>query len=422
MIMLYQLHELTRSFLTPMASFTQIGSNLFTNPFSPYTYLPLSKNIAAGFELFHRLGKDYEKPEWNIDTVMVDDKKSTITITTTRAKPFCNLIHFEREHSKNPGGDPKVLIVAPLSGHHATLLRDTVKTMLTSFDVYITDWVDARMVPPSKGPFHLDDYVDYVREFIHVVGPDMHIMSVCQPTVPVLAAVSLMASAGEHDAMPKSMIMMGGPIDTRLSPTQVNSLADSNPFSWFENKLIHVVPGRYPGAGRKVYPGFLQHAGFVAMNPDKHMEAHYDFYMNLMSDQLSEAEHHRRFYDEYNAVLDLPAEYYLDTIRIVFQDHLLPKGEWKVHNELVKPQDITQTRLLTIEGENDDITGYGQTEAAQKLCSGLKKEDRKHFLAKGCGHYGIFSGSKWRKQIFPVVEAFIAETEEKSVSQAVAVA
>lgn len=410
MIMLYQLHELTRSFIAPMASFTEIGSSLFSNPFSPYTYLPLSKNIAAGFELFHRLGKDYEKPQWNIDTVKVAGKDTPISINTVLAKPFCNLIHFERGHSKHPDGDPKVLIVAPLSGHHATLLRDTVRTMLTGYDVFITDWVDARMVPFSKGPFHLDDYVDYIREFIRKVGPDMHIMSVCQPTVPVLAAVSLMAS-GKEAGMPKSMIMMGGPIDTRLSPTQVNSLAYSNPFSWFENRLIHVVPGRYPGAGRKVYPGFLQHAGFVAMNPDKHMESHYDFYMNLMSDQLSEAEHHRRFYDEYNAVLDLPAEYYLDTIRVVFQDHLLPKGQWDVRGQRVKPADIHHTRLLTIEGENDDITGHGQTEAAQKLCSGLDAKDRKHFMAKGCGHYGIFSGSKWRKQVFPVVDAFISETE-----------
>jgi len=301
---------------------------------------------------------------------------------------------------------PKVLVFAPLSGHFATLLRDTVRTLLQDHDVWVTDWIDAKEVPISAGPFHFDDYVRYVREFIAHVGPDCHSISVCQPTVPVLAAVSLMAAAG--DPIPRTLTMMGGPIDTRRSPTAVNTFAEHRPLSWFEAKVIQRVPMRYPGFMRRVYPGFLQFAGFVAMNPDRHMDSHVQYYHHLVKGDGESAEQHRRFYDEYNAVMDLPAEYYLETIERVFQKHLLPHGKLVVGGERVRPELIKGTGLFTIEGELDDISGNGQTEAAQGLCKGIPERDRQHFLAKGVGHYGIFSGRKYREIIYPRIREFIA--------------
>lgn len=404
--MLYILHELTKQNMAPFVSLSTWGSKLFSDPFSPYSYIPNSRHIAAGFELLHRLGKDYEKPEWGIPEVDVNGQKASITEETVIAKDFCNLVHFKRSHSKNPKGDPIVLIAAPLSGHHATLLRDTVRTMLQSFDVYITDWIDARMVPMSKGEFHLDDYVQYIIDFIHHLGPNTHVVSVCQPTVPVLAAVSLMAR-NKDPIQVKSMTMMGGPLDTRESPTSVNGLASKKSYTWFETQLIHRVPARYPGHGRPVYPGFLQHAGFVAMNPDKHMQSHYDYYLDLMRGNDMEAESHRKFYDEYNAVLDLPAEYYLDTIKVVFQEHQLPRGVWKVKGQLVEPAAIKKAHLLTIEGELDDITGRGQTQVAHKMCASIPEKHKQHYEVEKAGHYGIFSGRRWRTKVFPIIEAFI---------------
>ncbi|MDY3330970.1 MAG: polyhydroxyalkanoate depolymerase [Pelistega sp.] len=411
--MLYILHEFTKQSMAPFVSLSTWGSKLFSDPFSPYSYIPNSRHIAAGFELLHRLGKDYEKPQWNIPEVEVDGKTAYITEQVIIEKPFCRLVHFERSHSKNPKGDPIVLIVAPLSGHHATLLRDTVRTMLQSFNVYITDWIDARMVPMSEGAFHLDDYVQYVIDFIHHLGPNTHVVSVCQPTVPVLAAVSLMASHKDPIQV-KSMTMMGGPLDTRESPTSVNGLASKKSYTWFETQLIHRVPSRYPGHGRPVYPGFLQHAGFVAMNPDKHMQSHYDYYLDLMRGNDMEAEAHRKFYDEYNAVLDLPAEYYLDTIKVVFQEHQLPRGVWHVKGELVEPAAIKKAHLLTIEGELDDITGRGQTKVAHNMCSGIPAKNKQHYEVEQAGHYGIFSGRRWRTKVFPVIEAFINEAEKSA--------
>jgi len=274
----------------------------------------------------------------------------------------------------------------------------------------VTDWVDARMVPLSAGPFHLDDYVDYVCEWIRFLseaaGPDLHVISVCQPTVPVLAAISVMASRNEPHR-PRTMVMMGGPIDARRSPTAVNNLAMNKPFSWFEQNLIHRVPEKYPGYSRRVYPGFLQHLGFVAMNPNRHVSAHWDYYNHLMRGDGESAESHRRFYDEYNAVLDMPAEYYLDTVKTVFQDIALPKGRMFVREELVRPQAIRETALLTVEGELDDISGNGQTEAAHSLCLNIPRDRREHLLAPGVGHYGIFSGRRWRELIYPRVRDFI---------------
>ena len=311
-------------------------------------------------------------------------------------------MHFRQDEPRRH----KVLIVAPLSGHHATLLRDTVRSLLPDHDVWVTEWVDARMVPLAAGPFHLADYVDYIREWIALLSPGLHVISVCQPKVPFLAAVSLMAARGE--AQPRTMVMMGGPIDARRSPTAVNNLALKKPYAWFEQNLIHRVPGKYPGYMRLVYPGFLQHLGFVAMNPDRHLNAHWDYFNHLMLGDGESADAHRRFYDEYNAVLDMPAEYYLDTVKTVFQEFALPKGHMHVRGEPVRPQAIREAALLTVEGELDDISGNGQTEAAHALCLNIPRERRAHFVAPGVGHYGIFSGRRWREVVFPRVRDFIA--------------
>ncbi|UHL66258.1 polyhydroxyalkanoate depolymerase [Paralcaligenes sp. KSB-10] len=407
--MLYQLHEMQRSFLTPLAAFTDTGSQLFSNPYSPFAYTPLSRQIAATYELVHRLGKDYEKPQWGIDTIEVDGRQIPVAPHNAIEKSFCNLVHFQRQSPAGSKKNPTVLLVAPLSGHHATLLRDTVRTLLPEHDVYVTDWIDARMVPVSAGPFHLNDYVKYIQDFIRFLGPDVHVISVCQPTVPVLAAISLMAS-NKEPCLPRSMIMMGGPIDARKAPTQVNRLATTQPYSWFENNLIHRVPTRYPGSGRLVYPGFLQHAGFVAMNPDRHLRSHYDFYLHLLGGDNDDADAHRRFYDEYNAVLDMPAEFYLDTIKTVFQEHQLPSGTWEVDGQRVDPAAITTVALLTIEGELDDISGQGQTRAAQSLCRNIAKDRKQHYTAPNCGHYGIFAGRRWRQTICPKIAEFIRQS------------
>jgi poly(3-hydroxybutyrate) depolymerase len=390
-------------------------SQVYSNPYSPAAYMPFAPRFAAGFELLHRLGKEYEKPPWGLETTTIDGEEVTVVERIELSKPFCRLIKFERlmpTRLKRRKADPTVLLFAPLSGHHATLLRDTVRALLPNHEVYVTDWLDARTVPLSHGPFHLHDYVAYAMEFIRHLGPQVHLISVCQPTVPVLAAVSLLSTL-KDPKLPRTMTMMGGPIDTRRSPTEVNNLATDKPFKWFERTVIYRVPGKYAGAGRLVYPGFLQHAGFVAMNPDRHAESHWDFYMQLVRGDDEDAEGHRKFYDEYNAVLDMPAEYYLDTIRTVFQEHQLPAGRWVVpvngRDMLVTPADISKVALLCIEGELDDISGIGQTSAALDLCSGLPT-DRKHYMvAEGAGHYGIFSGRRWRETICPRIGAFIRE-------------
>ena len=402
--MLYDFHELQRAFLNPLAYFTGQSSQVFSHPYSPLAYTPVSRQIAASYSLAHRLGKEYDKPLWGLPETVINGETVAVQDETILDKPFCKLVHFKRDVPATTR-DPVVLIVAPLSGHYATLLRDTVKALLPSHDIYITDWVDARMVPLREGPFHLNDYIAYVQEFLEFLGPDTHVVSVCQPTVPVLAAVSLMAAEGSN-YLPKSMTLMGGPIDTRESPTQVNELAVKKSYRWFADNVIHRVPAKYPGFGRKVYPGFLQHCGFIAMNPDRHAQSHYDYYLNLIKGDNSDAEAHQRFYDEYNAVLDLPAEFYLDTIDVVFQRQLLPKGEWEVNGRLVDPSAITSVALFTIEGELDDISGLGQTRAAHALCKNIPDDRKQHYTATGCGHYGIFSGRRWRETIAPQLAAF----------------
>ena len=407
--MLYQLHEMQRSLLHPLMQWAEASSKLFTNPVSPLAHTPFSQRIAAGYELMYRLGKEYEKPEFGIKHATVNGKDVHIIERVIESKPFCKLLHFRKDMPEKEFKalkQPTVLLVAPLSGHHATLLRDTVQALLSEHDVYITDWIDARQVPLSEGAFHLNDYVKYVQEFIRRLGPDMHVISVCQPTVPVLAAISLMAT-NKDPKLPKTMTMMGGPIDPRKSPTQVNNLAVEKKFSWFENTVIYAVPPNYPGFGRKVYPGFLQHAGFIAMNPGRHAQSHREFYMHLVRGDDEPAEIHRKFYDEYNAVLDMPAEYYLDTIKTVFQEFRLPQGTWEVDGVFVRPQDIKDVALMTVEGELDDISGAGQTQAAHDLCSNIPAEMQEDFVVPGAGHYGIFSGRRWRETVCPRIAAFI---------------
>ena len=404
--MLYAFHELQRSLFAPAVAAAGLIRETVSSPYNPFHTLPLTRTITANTELFTRLMQRYHKPEWDIDSVSVNGEEVSVDRQIVVDKPFCKLIHFEK-NIQNKG--PKLLIVAPLSGHFATLLRDTVRTALIDHDVWVTDWVDAKMVPLSEGAFSLDDYVAYIREFIRALAPELNVMSVCQPTVPVLAAISLMASNGEKES-PQSMIMMGGPIDARLSPTAVNQFADQHSHQWFANQMIMRVPQNYPGFARRVYPGFMQHASFMAMNPDRHLNAHWEFYKHLMQGDQDSAEAHRQFYDEYNAVLDMPAEYYLDTVRVVFQEFLLPKGKWEIGGELVEPSAIEGTALFTIEGELDDISGNGQTESAQKLCSNIPKRQRKHLLAKGVGHYGIFSGRKFRSLIYPQIKNFIEKS------------
>ena len=415
--MLYQLYEAQRAMLSPFSEFASASSKLYSHPLSPFAHTPLATRVSAGLDLLHRLAKEYEKPEFGITSVKLDGIDVAVQEQVALEKPFCRLLRFKRftddiDLLTRMKDQPAVLVVAPLSGHHSTLLRETVRQLLIDHKVFITDWTDARMVPVEDGPFHLDDYVAYVQDFIRHVGPEVNVISVCQPTVPVLAAISLLASNGEFT--PRTMTMMGGPIDARKSPTAVNNLAMNKSYEWFENNVIYRVPMNYPGGGRRVYPGFLQHTGFIAMNPDRHLKSHYDYFMDLMQGDDEGADFHRAFYDEYNAVLDMPAEYYLDTIHTVFQDFSLCNGTWEVNGQLVRPQDIKTTALLTIEGELDDISGAGQTRAAHELCSGIPASRQFHYDVKGAGHYGIFSGRRWREDCYPQIRDFIASHQEPS--------
>jgi poly(3-hydroxybutyrate) depolymerase len=417
--MLYQLYEMQRAFLTPVSDWAEASAKAYTNPYSAFSYAPFSKEMAAGFSLLHRLGKNYGQPPWGLTETEVSGTRGLWKVPVIERvvidKSFCRLLKFERllpKEAANCEHDPVVLVFAPLSGHYATLLRDTVRALLPNHQVFVTEWKDARQVPTSHGAFSLDDYVNYCMEFIRHLGPNVHLISVCQPTVPVLAAVSLLATL--KDIQPKSMTMMGGPIDGRKSPTEVNNLATQNSLEWFKQYLIYTVPASHAGAGRRVYPGFLQHSGFVAMNPRRHMKSHWEYYSDLVRGDLDDAHEHQKFYDEYNAVLDLPAEYYLDTIKTVFQDFALPNGTWHVmvngKSVQVTPSDIKKVRVLTVEGELDDISGSGQTKAALDLCSGIPAKSKKHFDVLGAGHYGIFSGRRWRETVCPMIADFIRES------------
>ena len=377
-----------------------------TNPLNPMSRTPFGRATAAMAEMFERMTRRYAKPEFGIDETVIDGKTVPVAEKCIWSRPFCNLLHFEKPQPAGGEPDSKLVIVAPMSGHYATLLRGTVEAMLPYAEVYITDWADARMVPVSEGHFGLDDYIDYVIEILHALGEGCHVMAVCQPSVPVLAAAAVMERHEDRFA-PHSMTLMGGPIDTRVNPTAVNKLAEDKGLDWFRDNVVMQVPWPHPGFMRDVYPGFLQLSGFMGMNLDRHLIAHKDFFMHLVKNDGDSAEKHRDFYDEYLAVMDLTAEFYLETVETVFINHALPKGRMMHRGEPVDPTDIRNIALLTVEGENDDISGVGQTEAAQSLCVNVPDSKRRHHLQKDVGHYGVFNGSRFRAEIVPIIVDFM---------------
>ena len=405
--MLYHFYELNQAALHPARAAADAYRLLFRNPLNPASYTPLGRGAAAALELFERSTRRYRKPAWNISSVEVDGRNVAVKERTLIKKPFCDLVHFERDlPALRLRKDPKVLVVAPMAGHFSTLLRGTVRDLLPDHQVYVTEWQDARFVPRSAGSFDLDDYIDYIVEFLRIFRGDVHVMAVCQPTVPVFAAVSLMEAEGDR-AVPRSMILMAGPIDARENPTAVNRFAQDKPLNWFRRNVITQVPWPYPGMMRLVYPGFLQLSGFMGMNIDRHLTAHRDLFHNLIRGDGDSADRHREFYDEFLAVMDLTAEYYLQTIETVFLEHRLPKGEMRHRGRLVDPGKVHRVALMTVEGEKDDISGIGQTGAAQRLCKNLPAAMRSHHLQPGVGHYGVFNGSRFRAEILPEIRAFL---------------
>jgi poly(3-hydroxybutyrate) depolymerase len=385
---------------------------LFRNPVNPWAHTTFGKSLAAGAELFERSTRRYGRPEWNISSALVGGERVPVHITPVWQRPFCRLLHFERtlEHAPHRP-QPRVLIVAPMSGHYATLLRGTVEAFLPNHDVYITEWADARTVPVSEGPFDLDDYVDYLVSMLHALGGNVHMIAVCQPSVPVMAAVSVMEAGGDP-YVPNSMVLMGGPIDTRINPTAVNKLAEERGIDWFRRNVITKVPFPHPGMLRDVYPGFLQLHGFMSMNLDRHIEAHRNLFMHLVKADGDSAQKHREFYDEYLAVMDLAAEFYLQTVDTVFVRHALPKGQMTHRGRRVDPAAIRRVAMLTVEGEHDDISGVGQTEAAHRLCVNIPSERRAHWLQPDVGHYGVFNGSRFRAEIAPRISDFMLSNNE----------
>ena len=402
---LYNLHEMQYAAITPINILANASKAFHSHPMVPLSYTGYGRHMAAAAEVLERVTHRYGKPHFGINHTLIGGKRVEVFEDVIADKPFCRLLHFRKDLKKEM---PKLLLVAPMSGHHASLLRGTVEALLPFLDVYITDWVDARNVSMVHGNFHLDDYIAYTIEFTRMLGPDVHLMAVCQPSVPVMIAVSVMNEKGDK-AAPRSMTLIGGPIDTRVNPTKVNKLAAEKPLHWFETSVITRVPFNYPGFMRRVYPGFLQLSGFMQLNLDRHIDAHKDLYKHLVQGDGDSAQAHRKFYDEYLSVCDLPAEFYLESIDQVFQRHLLPKGEFIYDGKKVKPSAITKTALLTLEGELDDISGVGQTEAAQKLCSSLPAAMRKHHLQKGVGHYGIFNGRKFREHVVPIIVDFVGK-------------
>ncbi len=405
--MYYQLYELQHAALQPGRAFADAVRLFYSNPANPFANTIWGRSIAAAAEVFERTTRRYRKPEFGITETVVDGKTVAVREREVWARPFCRLIHFERDLPLRRRPDTKLLIVAPLSGHYATLLRGTVEAMLPHADVYITDWTDARMVPLSDGRFDLDDYIDYLVDIFAHLGPGASVMAVCQPSVPVLAAVALMEARGDPNP-PAAMVLMGGPIDTRRNPTAVNHLAQEKGLDWFRDNVIMQVPWPHPGFQRPVYPGFLQLSGFMSMNLDRHILAHKEFFLHLVQGDGDSAEKHRAFYDEYLAVMDLTAEFYLQTVDTVFIRHALPRGEMIHRGEPVDPSAIRSVALLTIEGGKDDISGLGQTEAAHDLCVNIPQSLRGHHLEPDVGHYGVFSGSRFRSAILPRIIDFLA--------------
>ncbi|ANK74313.1 polyhydroxyalkanoate depolymerase [Ensifer adhaerens] len=406
--MFYQLYELNHAMMAPWRTAADAMRLAFSNPMNPVSHTYFGRAAAAGLEVFERSTRRYGKPEFGLPETVVDGQSVSIYERIVWRAPFCNLIHFERALPKGRAPDPKVLIVAPMSGHYATLLRGTVEALLPHSDIYITDWIDARMVPLSEGTFDLDDYIDYVIQMLHFLGPDTHVIGVCQPAVPVLAAVALMEAA-DDPLSPATMTLMGGPIDTRINPTGVNQLAEERSIEWFRDNVIMPVPWPQPGFMRMVYPGFLQLSGFMSMNLDRHLIAHKEFFAHLVKNDGDAAEKHRDFYDEYLAVMDLTAEFYLQTVQVVFMQHALPKGEMMHRGKRVDTTAIKKVALLTVEGENDDISGVGQTKAAQTICTNIPDHMRMHYMQPDVGHYGVFNGSRFRREIAPRIVAFHRE-------------
>ena len=411
----YQMYEMAHLALAPARAWSDAARMVFRSPINPLAHTTMGKNVAASAELFERVTRRYGKPIFGLNETRIDDLLVNVDEHVIWERPFCRLVGFSRTPKPRP--QAKLLIVAPMSGHYATLLRGTVEAFLPHFDVYITDWSDARMVPQVAGQFDLDDYIDYLIAMLHVLGPNTHTLGVCQPAVPLLAAVARM-STDNDPFVPASMTLMGGPIDTRKSPTAVNQLAQERGTEWFRDNCLGTVPFPYPGVGRGVYPGYLQLSGFMAMNLDKHVNAHLDMFKHLVRGDGDNAEKHRDFYDEYLAVMDLSAEYYMQTIDTVFVKHALPRGTM-MHRD--KPVDLTairDTALMTVEGENDDISGVGQTFAAQELCSNVPDAMKLHYLQTEVGHYGVFNGSRFRKEIAPRIVGFAAKVDAMRVAAA----
>ncbi len=409
---LYWLYEMSHAALNPARAWADATRLFFKNPLNPFYHSTFGKSVAAAAEVFERATRRYRRPEWRISSTLVGAERVPVQISTVWERPFCRLRHFERVFANRPRRpQPRLLIVAPLSGHHATLLRGTVEAFLSNHDVYITEWSDARVVPLSLGRFDLDDYIDYVISMLHALGGDIHVVAVCQPAVPVLAAAALM-EADQDPYVPLSMTLMGGPIDTRVNPTIVNTLAERRGSDWFRRNVITKVPFPNPGFMRDVYPGFLQLHGFLSMNLDRHIEAHKQLFLNLVRGDGDSAQKHKEFYDEYLAVMDLAAEYYLQTVDTVFVRHALPLGEMTHRGRRIEPTRIKRIALLTIEGEHDDISGRGQTEAAHRLCVNIPRDRKVHWLQPGVGHYGVFNGSRFRAEIAPRIGDFVSSISQ----------
>ncbi|MDG6080145.1 polyhydroxyalkanoate depolymerase [Erythrobacter litoralis] len=403
--MLYHAYELQRSWLSSASAWASIGAEMLSNPALPMGYMGVGPATASALEVFAHAAATRGKPAWNIETVAAGKKRWPVEEATVLNKPFGDLKRFTRDGL--PDDAPSMLIVAPMSGHYATLLRGTVERMLENYVVYVTDWADAKTVPLSEGRFDLDDYIDYVIEYLELIGTGAHVMAVCQPSVPVFAATAIM-NRDEHECAPRTLTMMGGPIDTRCSPTTVNDLAMDRPLAWFRQNVIATVPMQYRGAGRRVYPGFLQLASFMSMNLGSHLQSHYEMFKHLTEGDEESANATKDFYDEYRSVCDMTAEFYIQTVEEVFQKHSLPNGELMHRGKRIDLGDVDTTALLAIEGERDDISGLGQTRAALELTPNLDPSKKRYYMAEGAGHYGIFNGSKWRGKIAPVVEEFVA--------------
>jgi len=406
--MLYHVYDMQKKLFNQASKLAQFNSNYLINPLSPFSYTHVGKVAAAALDVFAHSSRHYGKPEFNLPLTIIDGKTVTIKEEIIAERSFCNLLHFKRNVKGR--NDPKLLIVAPMSGHFATLLRGTVERLLPGHEVYITDWIDAKEVPSEIGRFDLDDYIDYVIDFIRILGPDLHLLAVCQPSVPSYAAVCQL-NAIDDPATPSSLTMMGGPIDTRKSPTAVNSVAKDRPISWFAKNVIASVPFYYPGANRRIYPGFLQLGGFISMNLSNHLMSHWNMFEHLVAGAGESAQATKAFYEEYRSVCDLPAEFYLQTVETVFQKHLLPKGKMMHRDKPVDPKKIHKTALLAIEGERDDISGLGQTKAALTIAKRLPEDKKRYYMVPKVGHYGIFNGRRWREDIAPVVETFIRENQ-----------